>query len=266
MRFIVIALVLLTYASAQQSKPSVRSKDASIEKRNSQQKTGAVQQDPANNPAALIGSCLGCFAEQNPDAENKQTEPYNAKTDTLYRIYLGATIAGVLFALGGILMIYRQTSAIKESTKATQYAVELQQVALRQWVNTRNWASHIFSAGEHPERLRIGVDIVNPTRAPITILWIRIITPRGNMSAGGFPQNAMLLPDNPHRREFEVEMTPAERNSFLSIEGLALPLNGSICYADSLGDKWEQQFQLILQCGLTGTQPSEYVHTLHPVK
>jgi hypothetical protein len=52
------------------------------------------------------------------DGSNEQSSPYDASSDTLYRIYLGATIIGVLGAWIGIGFLYHQMKAANKAERA----------------------------------------------------------------------------------------------------------------------------------------------------
>jgi hypothetical protein len=196
----------------------------------------------------------------------EENSPYDAGKDWLYRLYLLFTIIGVVGAWCGIAVIYQQTKATAQAAQATERYVKLQETALRQWVKTRNWDARVTDPSNHPERLQIEFEIVNPTSAPITLMWTRLSTPGGNMAVGGFLQNAMLIPDHPYIIDVQAGLNHQQQQDYLGSSGLILPVDGSIAYTDALGDKWEQKFKLVLICSRPGTRTSEYIHTLHPIK
>lgn len=264
MRFIVIALVLLTCAGAQQAKPSIRSKDSGVEKRDSQQKTDAVQQDPANNPAPAIGSCVGCFTEQNPNTETKQTEPYNAGKDTLYRIYLWAAIIGVFVALGGIGAIWAQTiatarsaQATERSAEATEKSVKLQEIAHKQWVNLGGWS--VEKTISRHRRLNISFKISNPTKVPLTLHAVL-------MNFGDNPRLDeghinLLAPENPYIIRTFVDVSYTQMRLFVN-SVLVIPIHVRVLFADAFGRHWEQQFGRMLMCNNTGVDAHDTKNSL----
>lgn len=188
----------------------------------------------------------------------EQGDSYDPRHDTLYRAYLLFTVIGVLVALGGVWVIRQQTNHL-------QRQLELQAIALRQWVNTRNWRSSI-SREKNPQRLDLDFDIVNPTSAPIVLLFVIVTIAEGKRESVGFPENAMLIPDNPYRISIAVDVTSERYLQYMSASGLVLGIEGSIGYTDAMEKKWEQRFKLTLLCSQVHTYPSEYVHTLHAVK
>jgi hypothetical protein len=204
------------------------------------------------------------FTVSEKEAGDEKSDPYDARDDWLYRLYLAFTILGVIAGIGGVVAIYKQTKATTKAAQATEDSVKLQQVALRQWVNIRNWKSWIPDRSNRPSELRIEFEVVNPTRAPLVIRWSRITAQSGALAVSGFPENAMLIPDNPHFVSTLVELTQMQRLNYSSPNGLVLSIEGAIAYTDALRDKWRQEFKLTLQCSPSGTEPSNYIHTLYP--
>jgi hypothetical protein len=173
----------------------------------------------------------------------EQGDTYDPRHDTLYRAYLLFTIIGVLVALGGVWVIRRQTNHL-------QSQLELQAVGLRQWVNTRQWRTNV---SYEKSRLDIEFEIVNPTPAPIVLLFVTVTTAGGKSESTGFPENAMLIPDNPYRMNIAVDRTPEQRHNYTAPSGLVLGIEDSISYTDALQQKWEQRFRL------TPLRPGSYL-------
>jgi len=179
----------------------------------------------------------------------------------------GWTIAYVLctviLSIVGIATLVVLISQIIELRKQ----VRLQERGLRQWIDTRNWQASI-PQHTRPQMLEIAVDIVNPTKAPIVLLLIKITTSGGQVSATGFPKNTLLIPGIPLTYRAYMNMSKEQGENYRSDTGLILQVEGSITYIDSPKDEWQQQFFLMLGChhGLIQANPSDYTHTLHEVK
>ena len=225
-------------------------------------KTHSEQTKSSNVPDSTVQQS----SPQKQITQSKQDAPYDASKDCLYLAYLFATIFGVFVALGGIFAIYKQTKATAQSAKATEKSVKLQEIALRQWVNTRKWKTELLEPDQHPERFKIHFEIINPTNAPIILQWAVITTPKGETLVTGFPKDAMLIPHKPFNVSVERDLSVAEQASLHSRHGLVLHIMGAIRYIDALGDEWEQRFNLELGCSLVQTWTSQYVHTLHSIK
>ena len=137
--------------------------------KNSQRKAEVEQNQPS---AAAIPA-----ATHQPQTKDETANLYDAGKDCLYRLYLLATIAGVLVALGGIYAIWKQTEATAQATdaaarsaKAAEDSVKLQQSAQRQWVNLEKW--NVSKVNTSRTLLAITFEIVNPTKVPLTLHYV----------------------------------------------------------------------------------------------
>jgi hypothetical protein len=78
-------------------------------------------------------------------AENQQQASYNAQNDCLYRIYLGATIAGVIGGVIGVGLIFWQTILLKQTVNSS---VGQAQAMERHIVQAARSASAMEAVGE----------------------------------------------------------------------------------------------------------------------
>src|SRR4051812_22543087 len=62
----------------------------------------------------VVSEWLSSFYIEAPTGNADQTNPYNASTDCLYRMYLIATIMGVVVAIVGGTFLVRQTIATEQ--------------------------------------------------------------------------------------------------------------------------------------------------------
>jgi hypothetical protein len=151
MRYIT-ALFLLLFAHV--SRPQTRTEQPGLEQ-------GSTQSSAQNSQQERSKLRFAALAENQPNTQAQETDAYNAAQDALYRWYLRATIAGVAVALGGLWVLWNQNRNLANQIK-------IQSLALRQWVDTRNWRTGISNKMD-PRTLEIDVDIVNPTKAPALI-------------------------------------------------------------------------------------------------
>jgi hypothetical protein len=247
------AILALIPAHFQQSIPATPTETASIQGCNTQQGNRASE---IGLPDPFVRS-QASLALQERHGQSEQETSYNAREDTLYRLYLGFTILGVIGAWIGLRFLFRQSAQL-------QSQIRLQSVALRQWVDTRNWrASTPYPT--RPQTLEIDVDIVNPTKAPIVLLLVRITVSGGKISAIGFPPNTLLIPNTPLTYQAFVDVSREQREHYRSEAGLVLQVEGFISYVDSLKDAWGQRFQLMLRCdhGFAKAAATGYTYTLH---
>lgn len=118
MRVLFVTLLLLaTY------QPSQTPKKSSVDKGLTQAKTGEAQKSPS--PSISIGECVNCFSVQTPHTQTEQKDPYDARTDSLYRNYLLFTIIGVCGGLFGIAVLIAQTMATHKAADAAKTSAEV---------------------------------------------------------------------------------------------------------------------------------------------
>lgn len=265
MRFFSLAALVLFAAAQQQSNPHVRTTEPSLQERNAQAEENQKQQESKQVPTTaiqecerctVIEKCIGCAAEGDPNAQQKNGHAYDPRKDTLYRAYLWATIGGVVVALGGIYAIYRQTKATKDaaiatqdsadatrhSAQATERSVKLQENTQRQWVNLEEWHAYRFDA---TKPLEIAFDVVNPTGLPLTLHLILTTANGKEVEERGFV--TLITPDNPFKHSFPFQPTQ-EQETLYDKGALSIDVDCRVFFADSHGIHWEQQFGRRLLC------------------
>ena len=170
--------------------------------------------------------------------------PNDASKDCLYRLYLFATIAGVLVALGGIYAIWKQTEATARSAKAAEDNIKLQEAAQRQWVNLEKWQAQPVNTS----RILLGIffDIVNPTKVPLTLHYVTTKTADGNTNRSILER--LLTPGNPYVHGATYEITENQMELFEQNK-LVLRIECVVLFADAFGKHWEQTFVRLLRGG-----------------
>lgn len=119
MHALIVALLLFAACQATEA-PS--SRKPSFDKRLTQQEAQKKQKNP--DPKLSVGECVNCFDVQAPHADEKQKDPYDARTDSLYRKYLWFTIIGVCGALIGLGLLYRQFKATETAANAAKNSAD----------------------------------------------------------------------------------------------------------------------------------------------
>jgi hypothetical protein len=194
-----------------------------------------------------------------PETQSEHSEPYDARKDCLYRIYLLSTIFGVFVALGGIYAIYKQTEATKKAAEATSLAAEatarsakaaedsvkLQESAFKPWVNIGNWEIWIE---KKTSKLRIRFEVINPTELPIDL---DVITFEADIMAKDrreqyIPVKGLLSPNNPYIVDGELELGEKLIEILLNSKPLVARIDGSITFSDIRSKYWEQTFKKFL--------------------
>jgi hypothetical protein len=260
MRLLVTTALLLFVSSAStgQNQPQPDNKNGHAEQK-------ATNPKSAVHPA--IPQITATHAES--DGRNKQTTS-EQKTTICGFTPFELTIAILTAIYVGLTGLYAWTShktldAMKQQGDNTAKSVELQGIALRQWIQIGRWGTELPDPDDHPEKLAIGFQIINPTRAPIILQWAKITSSNDEMLVKGFAKDAMLIPENAIQVDVECELNSVQQKQYSPSLGLTLPIKGAIRYTDVLGDEWEQRFSLLLHCNMIQTEPSEYIHTLHPI-
>jgi hypothetical protein len=233
-------------------------------------KSGHTEQK-ATDPKSDVPPTIPQIAATNAESEgrDKQTKSEHKTTIcgfTLFELTIASLTAIYVFLTG----LYAYTShktleAMKQQGDNTARSVKLQAIALRQWIKIGRWGTELSDPDKQPESLTIGFEIINPTRAPIILQWAKITTAKGETLVKGFVQDAMLIPEHAIQVDVECELSSLQQMQYSSRDGLTLPVKGAIRYTDALSDAWEQRFNLLLKCNSLQTEPSEYIHTLHPI-
>jgi hypothetical protein len=252
MRHFAMLFILLFAASV--DKPQVLAQESSIQERTGQSSAQYSQQEP------FQAYVLGSFLPEAAVRADEQNQPYNAANDSLYRWYLRATIVGVFVALGGLGMLWIQSRHL-------QSQIRLQERGQRQWVNTSDWKAGLTTDSNGNFFATISCAISNVTHAPITLILIRLASEnhKGISTDEGFPQNTLLLPNNPIRHNCLAPLTEDEIDAFTHL-GLLFKLSGMIVYTDALEDTWTQSFRLTLVASPTSVGVGNYFHTLGKVR
>src|SRR5882762_179335 len=114
--FVVVMLLiapLFPAASVDQQKPDAGIKKGAVQADGSRKQGHSNEKQAPEKAADAI--CNGCSI-QEPATQTQKQDAYNPKEDTLYRAYLWFTIGGVLIALGGIGVLFRQNGQIRTQT------------------------------------------------------------------------------------------------------------------------------------------------------
>jgi hypothetical protein len=139
--------------------------------------------------------------------------------------------------------VAHQTEATARSAKAAERSVRLQENTQRQWLNLENW--EVFRINP-ADPLEIQVEIVNPTSLPLT-LHITIVAVDGKGIEGSTPIT-LLTPSNPFIHSFGICLNSSQE-ALYSRNALSFNVECSICFADSHGIHWRQDFGRMLGCG-----------------
>lgn len=138
MRLLAIAFLLLSPNVFQQQNPSSPTEKPSIEERDAEKKTDSNQHPASDKTLPNIPS--GALNKAEPTATAEPRKSYDASNDTLYRIYLAATIVGVAGGFLGVGILIWQTVLTRRSANAARDAANAAKTSSEAIINSeRPW-------------------------------------------------------------------------------------------------------------------------------
>lgn len=157
-RLLIIVLSASLTCFAQQPNPNIGKSGASDKTSPQQQPTtdgkGVVVGTCPN--CSLIEKCVDCFAVADKvKPQPPQPEAYDPRQDLLYRAYLAFTVFGVIGALVGIAIIFRQTNAAQDAAIAARDNAQAVINAERAWVIV--WVKWPKDFASYNEAVNFGV-------------------------------------------------------------------------------------------------------------
>ena len=157
-------------------------------------------------------------------------------------IYVGVRTLKAIKQQARIMV--RQTVATRIAAQATRKSVELQEVAMRQWVSIENWHGRIVTRQDE-KILEFGFDIVNRTKFPLTLEYI---TTNAHGCAAQQRASRVLAPEN----EFKVKQQSGRLSDeqYLTYNQAKLTMNiaCAITYKDVFEKQRIQYFDAMCFC------------------
>jgi hypothetical protein len=159
-------------------------------------------------------------------------------------------VALVIVGIAGIITAVFTLRVIGEQTTASKKSVLLQETAMQQWVNIKNWTKNYRSAPDGSAGLGISFELVNPTNWPLTIVNTKL---RINPIESWAVHNILLAPNSPYAvRVNEISLSKEQENDYLNAR-IVLVVFGMVTFRDCFERVREQEFSGLLQCGKTAT-------------
>lgn len=164
-----------------------------------------------------------------------------------------------------------QSWETRKSAQAARDSIRLQELAMQQWVVLNNWRSEIFTTngllyadGSPRHRLRIRVDIVNPSTAPLTLTEATIVfhLPINAPSTYGTPEDHFLTPNAPYTVDVALDIGAGFVESF-KVGIVTCRIEGKFIHIGSLKRSAVQDMSGILVCSNYGTN-FESEMPMHP--
>ena len=137
-----------------------------------------------------------------------------------------------------------QSNRMQEEVDALKKQLQLQAVAMRQWVMLTQWEHSILSRDQERSRLEVKLIVTNPTKYPLKLLGCKVIC-RG--VTGEECVYHTLVPDEPFTVRFSTQVTAEEINQREN-EGLVIRLSGRVAFIDILDTRQDQTFSGFLLC------------------
>jgi hypothetical protein len=252
------AALLLTISPATANQKQSQPAEQNAERQNAVPVTVNIIQNAPPSP------------EQKEPTKNKSHDWYEWFWPPIWSNWAVVVVAAIAAYAGfsNLRELKVQSHAMTKSATATENSVNLQKIALRQWVDTQNFTTSI-PYGDSPNLLQVSFRVVNPTPIPIRLWFIQITSSGGQNNAQGFPRNTLLTPSHPYTFSGGIALTDGQLAKIKSIEGLVLPIKVSIIYIDAVRDSWEQVFSLVLHRNVSTmgqVHVSDYSHTIREVK
>lgn len=151
----------------------------------------------------------------------------------------------VVAAFATLGVVCWQAIATANATKAMRKSVELEEIALQQWVDLVNWRSNFVLDSENVAAIKVRVDVVNPTNFPFTIKNASITFDNGLTYY--FREDFFLTPKNPYTVAVTIRITESQYGQYLE-NGLRITVKGNIPLAGSLRKLQPQPFLGTLVC------------------
>ena len=162
----------------------------------------------------------------------------------------------VFVGIATLAAIWYQSVKTKDAAIATQHSaeamrksVELQKVAMDQWVDTDDWKagpSHI-QPNVSEGRLPISFRTVNPTKFPLTLRNVMVWVDRWHICTVAF--GTLLLPPKNNTMVNTSIALKGVRLAMYREHRLALEIGGVVSFVDAFKERKEQSFGLSCVCG-----------------
>lgn len=169
--------------------------------------------------------------------------------------YLSLAFNGFLLivGIGGGYAAFRTLRSIQRQANVMTRQIDLQERAMRQWVNTEDWRCDMVLGNEGHHQCNISFKLVNPTSAPLTLPNARIsFFVNGREFPFGIRPHCFLAPNRPHEVWVPLHITDAEFTDYRKAH-MPVRVDGEIGHIGSLEKPVHQLLYGMLWCGSGGT-------------
>lgn len=162
---------------------------------------------------------------------------------------VAVAIWGTLVAVRTLRTIRDQTEATTKAAEAAQKDIELQRLAMGQWVETDELETS--PRHTHPNMTEVDLPlsfrIGNPTKFPLTLKNVIVWVDRKHIVSIEYGK-PLLCPDEGIGVELKVKLDGPKFTSY-RMNSLAFEIGGRIAYIDALKEEKTQLFGYICRCG-----------------
>lgn len=237
------------------------------------------KQEPDRTAQSASDALGGTITVVNQQAPQGQANSHPAKSPSyLDRLFSPENIPNIALVIVGAITAYyiaKQARETKLATQAMQRSTRLQEVGLRQWVDTDNWTISatkyihyvlgrlIGQIKEKPETIDIEItfDVVNSSPRPLTVQKVAAdvhIAGRQDWQNIVSDDKNHVPPEGKHHVVLPVTLTGDEVDRYI-LDRLQVSVSGRVFYEDGLGNGNEQTFSECAKCGVNGSKFFAYI-------
>ena len=184
--------------------------------------------------------------------EKERRDSIDSSTVRSAEVTAAATVVLMFVGVGGVIAAVRTLRAIQTQAELQGRSINLQERTMQQWVYLTNWKVNRLKSD--PRKLRITVDLVNQSQAPMTLRDGEILIEEiGGYTRHSVGESTFLPPNTPMQIEIIVASVPDQLTAFEQ-GSLSIRVAGAFSHIDRIsGNKVEQPVNGWLQSGHWGT-------------
>lgn len=243
-----VGLVLIQPIQQGQAAQATKSRQQGEKQESPPQAQPSQPREPIVKPSASHES----GNENQPLSENKHSywkEAFGPPTwSNWFLAFIG--FIGIVAAYFTLRIIERQTKATEDAATATQKSVELQKVAMDQWIDIRELSVQAYvPQGVNKSPFPISFKLGNPTKFPLILKTLTIWIDRKHVQSVGY-RYLLLPPDKDISVVVEWHIEGVNLSNYRA-NCLMFELGGLISFTDTFKETREQKFGFICKCGPT---------------
>jgi hypothetical protein len=205
---------------------------------------------PQPNPSPIVENKFGVPEQGNTTGKSENNS--DKSPSYFYRLIAPETLPNLVLCvvgIAGVVAAFYTFKVVREQTGVAKKAAMLQETAMQQWVDIKNWGVKIKTNKDHTKVLNISFDIVNPTSLPLKIRKTKLAIPtRISLEM----HNIMLGPHVPFAIEVANVSIDERQVSSYFIDEVVIPLFCCVVFVDCFDKEQGQNFSGNLHCSTHG--------------